>query len=204
MPSPAANHAPATDRNRDPILAVLRRVCVSPGCLLEIASGTGQHAAYFAAALPHLQFQTSDRDDSGFASVLAWSAEANAPNLLPPIVVDAAAPTWPIERAEYVFCANMIHIAPREAMLGLVAGAGRVLPPGGTLVLYGPYKVGGRHTADSNAAFDESLRARDPRWGVRDLEDLVRCANEHGFALVESITMPANNLTLVLKKGLER
>ena len=195
------SHAPATDRNRGPLLAVLARVFAAPGRVLEIAAGTGQHAAYFASALPHLRWQPSDRDDAGFASIVAWSTEANAPGLAPPVVLDVTAADWSVDEVDYIFCANMIHIAPREALLGLVAGAGRVLAPGGRLVLYGPYKVGGAHTAPSNEAFDESLRSRDPRWGIRDLEDLIHAAAARGIVHEETIQMPANNLTVVLRRG---
>ena len=195
------SHAPATERNREPLLEVLRRVLEAPGKVLEIAAGTGQHAAPFAKALPHLQWQPTDRTDEGFASIVAWAEEAGAPNLATPLVLDVTAPTWPVKNVDYIFCANMIHIAPREAMLGLVAGAGRILRSGGRLVTYGPYKIGGAHTAPSNEAFDESLRGRDPRWGVRDLEDLLALAGEAGLALEETVQMPANNLSVVLRRS---
>ncbi len=194
-------HAPATDRNREPILAVLSRVFGEPGEVVEIAAGTGQHAAFFAKALPRLVWRPTDRTDEDFASIEAWAAEASAPNLSPPLVLDVIGSAWNVERADYVFCANMIHIAPREAMLGLLRGAARILPAGGKLVLYGPYKVGGQHTAPSNEAFDESLRSRDPRWGVRDLEDLIDEAAKLGLVHEETVEMPANNLTVVLRRG---
>jgi SAM-dependent methyltransferase len=193
-------HAPAAERNRDPILAVLRRVLPArPGALvLEVASGSGQHALHFAAALPHLRWQPSDQDPVARDSVAAWRAEAGLDNLLPPLFLDVRGP-WPVAAADAIFCANMIHISPWACTLALLSGAAAVLPPGSPLVLYGPYRRGGAHTAPSNAAFDASLRARDPAWGVRDLEEVV--AQARGFALDEVVEMPANNLTVVLRRG---
>ncbi|MCK6504043.1 class I SAM-dependent methyltransferase [Myxococcota bacterium] len=193
-------HAPAAERNRDPILAVLRRVLPArPGALvLEVASGSGQHAVHFAAALPHLRWQPSDQDPVARDSVAAWRAEAGLDNLLPPLSLDVRGP-WPVQAADAIFCANMIHISPWDCTLALLSGAAAVLPPGSPLVLYGPYRRGGAHTAPSNAAFDASLRARDPSWGVRDLEAVV--AQARGFALDEVVEMPANNLTVVLRRG---
>lgn len=193
-------HAPAAERNRDPILAVLRRVLPArPGALvLEVASGSGQHAVHFAAALPHLRWQPSDQDPVARDSVAAWRAEAGLDNLLPPLSLDVRGP-WPVQAADAIFCANMIHISPWACTLALLSGAAAVLPPGSPLVLYGPYRRGGAHTAPSNAAFDASLRSRDPSWGVRDLEAVV--AQARGFALDEVVEMPANNLTVVLRRG---
>jgi len=189
--------APAVARNRDPILAVLRRVLPPQGLVFEIASGTGEHAAYFAAALPQLRWQPSDPDAAARASISAHRAVAGRPNLLPPLDLDAAADTWPAARADAVVCINMIHIAPWSAALGLVAGAARVLSRGGVLYLYGPFKEGGRHTAPSNEAFDADLRARNAEWGVRDLDEVAALALQHGLDLVETIAMPANNRSVV-------
>jgi SAM-dependent methyltransferase len=200
------SHAPAAERNREPILGVLRRVLPVRGTVLEIASGTGQHVAHFAAALPDLVFQPSDRSDQDFASIVAWSTAAGVTNVRPPIVLDVTADPWPVAigTPDAIFCANMIHIAPWEACLGLLRGAGERLAPGGVLVTYGPYRIGGEHTAPTNAAFDLDLRARDPRWGVRDLDEVARVAAGHGLALEERVAMPANNLAVVLRRGVNR
>jgi SAM-dependent methyltransferase len=194
--------APATLRNRDAILAVLRRHLPAAGTVLEVASGTGEHAIHFAAALPGLSFQPSDPDPAARASTDAWVRAAGLGNIRPTLALDAAAAeTWPVERADAVLCINMIHIAPWAAALGLVRGAARLLPPGGPLVLYGPFRRGGTHTAPSNAAFDAGLRAQDPAWGVRDLEAVAAAAAAAGFDPAPVIeAMPANNLTLVLRR----
>lgn len=192
-------HAPATQRNREPILAVLDRVLPETGLVLEIASGTGEHATYFAPQLPGVVWQPTDADPAALQSIAAWTAELGATNVRPPLVLDVTAPTWPVESADAIFCANMIHIAPWEATLGLVRGAGRILPAGGLLVLYGPFMIDHRHTAPSNAAFDESLRSRNPAWGVRDLGDIAEAARSHGLALLERVEMPANNFTVVFE-----
>jgi SAM-dependent methyltransferase len=198
--APHRRHAPAAERNRGPILDVLRRVLPARGTVLEIASGTGQHVAHFAAALPGLTWQPSDRDDEGFASIVAWCTHEGAASALPPVVLDVTHEAWPVATVDAIVCANMIHIAPWEACLGLLRGAGRHLADDGVLVLYGPYKVGGVHTAPSNAAFDADLRARDPRWGVRDLDDVAAVARENGLALAERVAMPANNQTVVFRR----
>lgn len=197
-PQDPRRHAPATDRNRDAILEVLRANLPAAGTVLEIASGTGQHAVHFAAGLPGLTWQPSDPDPGLRASIAAWRAEASLPNLREPLALDAAAADWPVERADGVICVNMIHIAPWAAALGLFAGAARILPVGAPLLLYGPFRRGGRHTAPSNAAFDADLKARNPTWGVRDLEEVERAAAE--FTLAETVAMPANNLTVVLRR----
>jgi SAM-dependent methyltransferase len=197
----ARRHAPATARNRDPILAVLRRHLPERGMLLEVSSGTGEHAVHLAAAFPGLLWQPTDPDPAARASIAAWAAEARLPNLLPPLDLDAAAETWPVTQADAVLCINMIHIAPWEAGLGLIRGAARLLPPGGPLILYGPYRRGRQHTAPSNAAFDESLRAQDPRWGVRNLEDVAEAAAQAGFGPPAIEEMPANNLTVIFRRA---
>ncbi|RAI60866.1 DUF938 domain-containing protein [Roseicella frigidaeris] len=197
----ARRHAPATQRNRDPILAVLRRVLPARGLVLEVSSGTGEHAVHVAAALPGLVWQPSDPDPAARASIAAWAGEARLPNLRPPLALDAAAPDWPLDRADAVVCINMLHIAPWAAGLGLLRGAARLLPTGGPLILYGPYRQGGRHTAPSNAAFDASLRAQDPDWGLRDLEAVAEAAAAAGFGAPEIIAMPANNLALTFRRA---
>ena len=190
-------HAPATARNRDAILAVLRAHLPARGLVLELASGSGEHAAHFAAALPDLVFQPSDPDDAARASIDAWAAAAGSANLRPALALDATAARWPIAAADAVLCINMIHIAPWRAAEGLVAGAARVLSQGGVLYLYGPFKRDGAHTAPSNQAFDASLRGQNPEWGVRDLEAVAALAARAGFAPPQIVPMPANNLSVI-------
>lgn len=186
-------------RNRDPILEVLRRVLPPRGVVLEIASGSGEHAVYFAQSLPALTWQPTDPDAQALASIAAHRAAADAPNLLPPLKLDVTANTWPLAQADAIVCCNMIHIAPWAACEGLIAGAARVLSAGGVLYLYGPYKIGGRHTAPSNAAFDADLRARNPAWGIRDLDEVTAVAEKHGLVRVETVEMPANNLSVIFR-----
>ncbi|MGP9818742.1 DUF938 domain-containing protein [Salinarimonas sp. NSM] len=200
-PPPGALVAPAAARNRGPILAVLRRVLPPTGVVLEIASGTGEHAVHMARALPGLTWLPSDPDPQARASIDARRAHADLANLEPPIALDAAAPGWPVARADAVVSINMIHIAPWEAGLGLMAGAGRLLPPGAPLVLYGPFNLEGRFTAPSNAEFDASLKARDRRWGIRDVADVAAAAAVRDLSLVERVDMPANNMMLVFRRG---
>ncbi len=191
--------APAAERNKGPILEVLRRVLPPSGLMLEIASGSGQHALHFAAAMPALVWQTSDPDAAMRASLEAV-CDGDAPgNLRPPVDIDVTSPRWGLDRADAVVCINMIHIAPWRATRSLVTGAARLLPPGGPLVLYGPFRIGGAHTSPSNAAFDADLRRRDPSWGVRELEEVERLATRAGFRLEETVDMPANNLTVVFR-----
>jgi hypothetical protein len=179
---------------------VLRRVLPSTGLVVEVASGSGEHAVFFARALPHLEFQPSDPDPDNRASIDAWREHAALPNVRPALALDATAQTWPIAAPTALTCCNMIHIAPWEATLGLLRGAERSLSPGHPLVLYGPYRRAGRHTAPSNESFDESLRARDARWGVRDLDEVVREARTCGLDLDEVVEMPANNLMVILRR----
>jgi len=191
--------APATERNRDPILSVLREVLPLSGRVLEVAGGTGEHAVHFAAALPDLLWQPSDPDPQARASIAAWRADAGLSNLLEPIALDAAA-DWPDMGAEAVVCINMIHISPWAATEGLMAGAAKVLGSGHPLVLYGPYRRGERMLEPGNAAFDEDLKRRDPDWGLRSVEDVRACALDHGLAFDQLVEMPANNLMLVFRK----
>jgi hypothetical protein len=194
--------APAVARNRAPLLAALRPRLPRSGLVLELASGTGEHLAALAALTPGLSFQPTDPEPEARASIDAWARHLGLGNLHPALPLDAAAPgTWPLGAAAAVLCVNMIHIAPWAATLGLMRGAGRLLSAGGPLFLYGPFRRGGSHTATSNAAFDESLRARDPSWGVRDIEAVAEAAAEAGLTLSEAIPMPANNLTLVFRRG---
>lgn len=196
--------APATGRNRDPILAVLERILapVAGADVLEIASGSGQHVVHFAARLPGLNFQPSDPDPANRASIAAWIAETGLRNVRAPVALDVTAQDWSVAQpVAAILCINMIHISPWAATLGLMRGAARLLASGAPLYLYGPYMRAGRHTAPSNAAFDADLRARDPRWGVRELETVSEVAREHGLALDEVVEMPANNLSVVLRRG---
>jgi SAM-dependent methyltransferase len=194
-------HAPAVARNRAPILAVLRERLPASGLVLEVASGSGEHAAFFAGELPHLTWQPSDTDPRALDSIAAFRAAAGALNLLPPVRLDAEAETWPVRAADAILSINMIHIAPWSAATGLLAGAARLLPPGGLLYFYGPFMEQGRHTAPSNAAFDVDLRARDPRWGVRDLDAVAELAQRHGLALAETVAMPANNRSVIFRRA---
>jgi SAM-dependent methyltransferase len=193
-------HAPATERNREPIAAVLREVLPERGLLLEVAAGTGEHAAFLAPLFPGLRWQPSDPDPEAMTSIEAWAADADAPNLLPPVFLDAASGTWPVDVADAVLCINMIHISPWSATEGLMRGAARLLPPGGPLVLYGPYRRAGVATAPSNEAFDASLKARDPAWGLRDLEAVEAEAAGQGLGFDRLWEMPANNLTFVFRR----
>lgn len=201
MTDPVRRHAPATARNRDPILAVLRDVLPSAGLVLEVASGTGEHAVHFATALPGLVWQPSDADPQARASIAGWAAEAGLANLRPPMALDATATDWPIDRADALVCINMVHISPWAATLGLFAGAARILPPGAPLVLYGPYFRAEVETAPSNRTFDADLKARNPEWGLRDLAEIGAVAADAGFAREAVAEMPANNLTVVFRRS---
>lgn len=192
--------APAAERNAEPIRAVLARALPPRGVVLEIASGTGQHAVHMARAFPHLRWQPTDADPLALGSIAAWREEAGLGNLEPPLLLDVLADPWPVTAADAVVSINMIHIAPWECALALFRGAAGVLPDGGLLYLYGPYRFHGAFTADSNAAFDASLRARDPAWGVRDLDDIEPAAAAVGLALEETVAMPANNHSLLFRR----
>lgn len=192
--------APATQRNRDPILAVLREVLPAQGLVLEVASGSGEHAVHFAAAFPNLTFQPSDPDPAALASIDAWASESALPNLRPAIRLDAMAPRWPVTQADAILCINMIHISPWAATEGLVRQAGQLLPAGGPLYLYGPYRQHDVPLAASNAVFDDSLRRRNPKWGLRELEAVAELARASGFGEPAVTAMPANNLSVVFRR----
>lgn len=192
--------APAVARNRDPILDAIRRHLPATGLVLEVASGSGEHTVHFAAALPGLDFQPSDPEAGARASIDAWAAASGLANIRPALALDAAAPAWPVAAADAVVGINMIHIAPWAAAEGLMRGAAAILPPGAPLILYGPYRRGGAHTAPSNAAFDADLRARDPAWGVRDIEAVAALATAKGFGPPAITEMPANNLAIVFRR----
>ena len=193
-------HSPAAERNREPIGAELQSLLPTQGLALEIASGTGQHAAYFASALPGWRWQPTDGDARSMASIGAWCA--GLANVLPPLPIDVVAGTWPgvAASADAMFCANLLHISPWATCAGLMQGAARHLAADGLLLLYGPFVVDGQATAPSNLAFDADLRARDPAWGLRRLADVVLQAEAVGLRLGEQVSMPANNLLLVFNR----
>jgi len=193
--------APAAERNREPIAAVLREVLPAAGSVLEIASGTGEHALYFARQFASLSWQPSGPDPAALASIEAWSADAGLANLLAPVVLDAAAETWPVAKADAILCINMVHISPWAATEGLMRGAGRLLAPGAPLILYGPYRRAGVQTAPSNEAFDLSLKARNPQWGLRDLDAVTAEAEKGGLRFDRLTEMPANNLVLMFRRA---
>lgn len=213
--------APATERNRQPILDVLHEVLPAEGSVLEISSGTGEHAVFFASQLSPRQWLPSDPNPIARASIAAWRSHYPSNNLCPPLALDAREELWPVESMSIqqngwppefqgldieqhpiraIVNINMIHIAPWTACLGLFAGAERILPEDGILYLYGPYKQNGEHTAPSNAAFDHSLRSQNSEWGVRDLADVVAAARERHLALVKTVPMPANNLSVIFQR----
>lgn len=192
--------SPAAQRNRAPIAEVLADELPERGFVLEIASGTGEHAVHFAAAFPKIEWQPSDPDEDSRASIAAYASEAGLPNLRSPIMLDASAPVWPLDHADAILCINMVHISPWEASEGLFAGAARVLPKGAPLVLYGPYLEADVETAPSNLAFDDSLKARDPLWGLRNLAKVDALAARNGFTRTRRVAMPANNLVLVYRR----
>ena len=195
--------APATHRNRAPILEVISRWLPASARVLEIASGSGQHAVFFAERLPGLTWLTSDVDPESLPAIEDWIAASGVKNVEAPRRIDASRSDWAdgLGPIDAIFNANMIHIAPWEVATGLLAGAGRALGRGGLLLLYGPFKVGGQHTSESNAAFDVSLQARDARWGVRDRERVVEGAAAAGLVLRETNALPANNQLLVFERA---
>ncbi len=189
--------SPVTQRNREPIAAVLADWLPASGLVLEVASGAGEHAAYFAAHFRQLDWQPSDPDPAAINSIEAWRVDLGLANLREPVVLDAAGTTWPVESADALLNINMVHISPWQAALGLIEGAARILPAGGPLILYGPWLVEGVETAPSNLAFDADLRARDPRWGLRNVEDFAEEAEKRGLFLEDQREMPANNRMLL-------
>lgn len=193
-------YAPATERNREPIATILREALPPSGLVLEVASGTGEHAAYFARLFPALEWQPSDPDPEALTSISAWVADAGLPNLREPVMLDAAG-IWPIDRADALVCINMVHISSWAATLGLLAGARRVLPSLGLLYLYGPFRRRDRPTAASNEAFDADLRARNPEWGLREVEAVAEAAETVGLKLDRMVEMPANNLSVLLRRA---
>lgn len=211
----ARRHAPATLRNRDAICEILRAHLPHAGTVLEIASGSGEHIVHFASQLPHLQWQPTDCEPAALQSIAAWSADAQLRNILPPLLIDVAHPEWPVANAgsnsrvsdnsgphqkfDACVCINMVHISAWEATLGLFKGCAQTLVEQAPIILYGPYLEEGVETAASNLAFDDSLKARNPAWGLRHLDEVDRVASEHGFARISRHEMPANNLMLVYR-----
>jgi hypothetical protein len=179
---------------------VLLRVLPAQGNVLEVSSGTGQHVVHFAQAMPHIRWQPTERDAQSLKSISSWLGQANCPNVNAPVYLDVHDPVWPVDKVTAVVCINMIHIAPPAATQALLQGAGRVTTAGGIVFLYGPYMRQGRHTAPSNEVFDQSLKARNPQWGVRNLEDVALTAAAAGFELQSIHEMPANNLSVVFRK----
>ena len=204
MSPPRALYAPAVHRNREPILAVLRRFLPAAGTVIEVGSGTGEHAVWFAAHLPGLDWQPSDPEAQARASIAVRVADAGLDNLAEPLDLDVTAPDWDAALdgpCDAIVCINVLHITPWAVAEGLMRGACRLLNPGGILYLYGPYKRDGQHSAPSNAAFDASLRQRDPAWGVRDITDVADCAEANGLALDHVVDMPRDNFSLVFRRA---
>ena len=190
---------PSTGRNAEPILEVLKTLLPAEGLVVEVASGSGQHAARFAVEFSDLIWQPTDIDPEHRRSIVAWSNGLS--NILKPLDLDATASDWPVARANAVICINMIHIAPWSAGLGLLKGTGKILEPGEVLYLYGPYMIDGAHTSESNAQFDADLKSRHPSWGIRNLADVVSAAVEAGLKLDRTVQMPANNLSVIFRKS---
>ena len=191
---------PATLRNRDVILDVLRGVLPASGLVLEIASGSGEHVVHFARAFPDLTFQPSDPEDAALQSITAWAQDSGLANVRPPVVLDASSDRWPVTKANAILCIHMIHISPWQATQGLIRGAAKLLPSGAPLYLYGPYRRADVVTAPSNEAFDASLKSRNPEWGLRDLETVAELARTEGFSAPAITEMPANNLSVVFRR----
>ncbi len=199
-------YSPSSQRNASYILDVLKKVLPKEGTVLEIASGTGEHAVFFAPEFSQLTWQPSDPADDKIESIKAWMAAEPSPNLRSPIAIDAASDHWPLENQKVsppitaIVCINMIHVSPWAAGLGLIAAAGRILKPGGVLYLYGAYMIDGQHTAPSNVEFDKMIRKTDSRWGLRDIRDVEKEANKQGLILKDVIPMPANNFSIIFEK----
>jgi cyclopropane fatty-acyl-phospholipid synthase-like methyltransferase len=202
--SSARRCTPAAGRNREPILAVFRTRMAPAARVLEIGSGSGEHAIHLCTALPQLDWQPSDPDPASRASIAAWIAHSGLRNVRAPLDLDVRSARWGVEERAPFDCLvsiNMIHIAPWACTLALLDGAARLLRAGGTLLLYGPFRRGGAHTAPSNAAFDERLRSEDPQWGVRDLDEVAAAAAERGLRFAEAVPMPANNLSVLFERA---
>ncbi|QLC21767.1 DUF938 domain-containing protein [Parasphingopyxis sp. CP4] len=197
----AKRHAPATLRNRAAITDVLREVLPAQGMILEIASGSGEHVVHFADRFPDIQWQPSDPEPTALASIASWAEDSGLTNIAPPLALDASATHWPVQSVDAILCINMIHISPWSATQGLMSGASQHLPDEAPLFVYGPFRRAGTQTAPSNEAFDESLRSRNPDWGLRDLEAVEALASEMDLSLERVVEMPANNLSVVFRKS---
>ncbi len=193
-------HAPATSRNREAITEQLTHILPETGSVLELASGSGEHIVHFARHFPQLHWQPSDTEDAALASITAHSLDAGLPNIAPPLLIDAAQPDWPIDHADALLCINMVHISPWAATEGLFRGAGKLMPSGAPLILYGPFLEAEVVTAESNMAFDASLKARNPAWGLRDRAAVDALAACHGLRPARRVAMPANNILLVYRR----
>jgi len=200
-PTDLGRSSPAALRNRDPILALLRTVLPPAGLILEAASGTGEDVVHFARELPSLEWQPSDPSAAARASIVAWITTEGLTNVRSPLELDVAQHHWPLHQAAAVVCINMVHISPWEATVGLMRGASQLLPGGGALYLYGPFRRSGRPLEPTNQIFDRDLRSRDPRWGLRDLDAVVQCAADHRLAFERVVEMPANNLSVILRRA---
>src|SRR3546814_839062 len=196
----ARRHAPATLRNRDAIAQVLRDILPGTGRVLEIASGSGEHVVHFAGLFPHLSWQPSDTHPDALTSISGWTRTAGLSNIAPPIRLDAQTVDWGLDRVDAILCINMVHISPWEATEGLMRGAGRLLPSGSPLYLYGPYIRADTDTAPSNRAFDEALRRQNPDWALRHVDDVRALALRNGLAFDRIVEMPANNISLIFRK----
>lgn len=192
--------SPSAERNKGPIAEILMRVLPAQGDVLEVGSGTGQHVLHFAQAMPYLRWQPTERDADCLKSIASWLAQTTAPNVNAPYHLDVYDDIWPVAEVAAVVCINMIHIAPQSATKALLRGAGNVIARGGIMFLYGPYRRQGRHISAENKAFDELLKAENPEWGVRNLEDVARLAASEGFELQDTHDMPANNLAVIFRK----
>jgi hypothetical protein len=192
--------SPSAERNKGPIGEILKRILPAQGEVLEVSSGTGQHVLHFAQAMPHIRWQPTERDADSLKSIASWLGQPLPPNVNAPLHLDVYDASWPAHDVAAVVCINMIHIAPPSAAEALMRGAGDVIAPGGILFLYGPYRRQGRHTSPGNEEFDERLKARNPEWGVRNLEDVVHLASTEGLDLEQTHDMPANNLVAVFRK----
>jgi hypothetical protein len=201
MSSTEARETGAGNRNKEHVARALRGLLPASGLVLEVASGTGQHVAHFARCFPELSWQPTDADDGGFESIQAWTDREGLQNVQPPLRLDTREPDWPVDAAAAVLCLNMVHISPWASTEGLMAGAARLTGGNGPLILYGPFSVEGNHVADSNVAFNASLKARNPDWGVRDVRELGDLANRHGLTLLEQIPTPVNNFTLLFGRA---
>ncbi len=192
--------SPSAGRNKGPIAEIMCRMLHESGCVLEVSSGTGQHVVHFARVMPHLAWQPTERDAECLQSIAAWLAAEAPPNVNAPLYLDVHDEVWPVSRVAAIVCVNMIHIAPPSATDALFRGAAQIMEPGGTLFLYGAFRRQGLHTAPSNEAFDGLLRAQNPEWGIRNLEDVAYIAEKKGFDLQEVGQMPANNLAVIFRK----